>query len=301
MGLVIPGKKGPSSWVRRRQLELGIWRPVLPGIYWAGAGAPSIADRARAALLWAGPDALLAGTTAAHLHQFEAHWPALPITILVPPKRRLRASRDVEVIRAVLEPRDVSRVGRWPCTSPVRTLVDCAASAGAEPLAAALDFAWRGDRHLPSEVLWRLGRGLKGGSVLREVVFDALRRRRPLRSLLELLFWRLLVAHGLPLPRVDVPIQDEHGVMYLDFVYPLRGLVIETDGRRFHGADRFESDRLRDQRLAAMGFIVFKVTFKQLKEDPAGVVRRLKALLARCPESRRQPVIAERFETPFAP
>lgn len=301
MGLVIPAKNGHSEWTRRRHVELGIWRPLFPGIYWEGAAPPRVPDFARAALQWAGPGALLAGTTAAHLHGLEEHWSPFPLTVLVPPHRRPRGGDGVEVIRAELEARDVTRVHGWPCTAPARTLIDCAAHATADQLAVALECAWRRDRHLPSEVAWRLARGLRGGATLREVVFDALRRGRPLRSVLEVRLWRLLLACGLPLPRTDVRVHDDDGVMYLDFAYPLRGLVIETDGRAYHGPDRFEPDRLRDQRLAALGWIVFKVTWKQLRDHPAAVMKRLKEMLARCPVLRRRPVILEQWVTPLMP
>jgi very-short-patch-repair endonuclease len=50
---------------------------------------------------------------------------------------------------------------------------------------------------------------------------------------------------------------------------------------RFHGhRAAFENDRLRDQQLAAEGYVVVRVTWRQLTEEPMAVLARLARALA---------------------
>jgi very-short-patch-repair endonuclease len=45
-------------------------------------------------------------------------------------------------------------------------------------------------------------------------------------------------------------------------------IVIEVDGKTFHSReDAFENDRRRDARLAALGFIVIRLSFAQVFGD----------------------------------
>lgn len=57
--------------------------------------------------------------------------------------------------------------------------------------------------------------------------------------------------------------------------------MLEVDGFRFHGSRAaFERDRRRDQRLAAAGFQVIRITWRQLEQEPMAVVARLAQALA---------------------
>jgi very-short-patch-repair endonuclease len=62
----------------------------------------------------------------------------------------------------------------------------------------------------------------------------------------------------------------------VDFYWPASRLVVEVDGRAFHGDERaFEQDRLRDQVLVAAGLRVIRVTWRQISENPLAVVARV--------------------------
>ena len=58
-------------------------------------------------------------------------------------------------------------------------------------------------------------------------------------------------------------------------------LVVEIDGYEYHG-DRgsFESDRARDAKLIAAGYVVIRFTATQLEESPLVVLGQLAAALA---------------------
>lgn len=75
-------------------------------------------------------------------------------------------------------------------------------------------------------------------------------------------------------PQVQVP-----GVGRVDLLIGDR-LVLELDGRQWHGSDRFEADRLRDRELHARGFLVLRASLSQvlewrtLEEQVLRIVRR---------------------------
>ncbi len=61
-------------------------------------------------------------------------------------------------------------------------------------------------------------------------------------------------------------------------------LVVEIDGYGRHGGRAsFEADRRRDQVLVAAGFRVIRVTWRQLTEEPYGVIARIAQALAQGP------------------
>ncbi len=97
------------------------------------------------------------------------------------------------------------------------------------------------------------------------------------RSELEHLFLSLCRRYGLPKPGVNVAL---HGFT-VDFAWLDRGLLVETDGYRYHrGAQAFEDDRSRDLQLRMHGFEIVRLTYRQVTEDPARVANALRGLLS---------------------
>lgn len=68
--------------------------------------------------------------------------------------------------------------------------------------------------------------------------------------------------------------------LFVDAIHEATATIVELDGKRFHGADRFQSDRTRDQRLAACGYVVVRITWEDLTSRLDLVMRRLGATLA---------------------
>ena len=58
-------------------------------------------------------------------------------------------------------------------------------------------------------------------------------------------------------------------------------MIVELDGYATHGRRRaFEDDRRRDRALAAAGYTVVRITWRQLRDEPEAVARDLRRLLA---------------------
>ena len=72
------------------------------------------------------------------------------------------------------------------------------------------------------------------------------------------------------------PAGDPHlgpGGWQADFLWADQRLIVEVDGYPFHSGRRaFERDRRRDQAHIAAGYIVIRVTWRQLTEAPLMVV-----------------------------
>jgi very-short-patch-repair endonuclease len=71
------------------------------------------------------------------------------------------------------------------------------------------------------------------------------------------------------------------GGFEVDFVWRDQRLVVEIDGFTYHASRAaFERDRQRDSILAARGYTVIRVTWRQLVDAPEAVVARLATALA---------------------
>lgn len=79
----------------------------------------------------------------------------------------------------------------------------------------------------------------------------------------------------------DVTIRDGLGIIArVDVLFPTERVVVEIDGRRFHGSDRFQADRTRDNRLQNAGYLVLRFTWQDLTTRQGMVVTQIRQALA---------------------
>src|SRR5258708_6654230 len=89
--------------LRHRLRPGGAWRIVLPGIYLATAGLPTVGQREMAALLYCGPCSVITGPAALNRHGVWA--PHSEVTdVLVPEPRRRQSVGFVRVHRTIRMP-----------------------------------------------------------------------------------------------------------------------------------------------------------------------------------------------------
>lgn len=135
---------GTSSTTVDRWVKARRWQPLYPGVYLATARRPVGRDdevRIRAALLWAGADALLCGRAAAWWYGMTAE-PPPAVGVVVGRRRRLRRRPGVEVIRRELAAHDRCVHRGLAVTAPALTVLDAAVELGHDG-AAFLDDALR--------------------------------------------------------------------------------------------------------------------------------------------------------------
>ena len=94
---------------------------------------------------------------------------------------------------------------------------------------------------------------------------------------------QLLVDAGLPEPELQHWVVTPGGRFRIDVAYPEFRVGIEGKSKKDHFTDEaFESDPVRDSELGIAKWTVIHVTWAQLHDDPAGVIRRVRrALLSR--------------------
>jgi len=278
--------RGQHGVVTRRQLlELGLSRNAIThrlargrlhtlwrGVYAVGRSEVSREGRWLAAVFACGEGALLSHRSAAELWGIlDRSGPAVDVSV---PARRAPRRPGIGVRRRTVPlEADRSLCAGVPVTSPAATLIDLAA-----------------DRDP------RLEAGVNAADRLRLIDPEALRAeidRRPHRpgatrlrllldrdtfsptdSALERRFLTIVEAAGLPLPRTQVELNG----FRVDFYWPDLGLVVETDGLRYHRtAQQQAKDLRRDQTQATAGLRTLRFAAAQVFHEPATVRRILLA------------------------
>jgi very-short-patch-repair endonuclease len=123
--------------------------------------------------------------------------------------------------------------------------------------------------------------GRHGNRTVRELLAEAGFGTGVTRSELEARFTRFLRRYSLPAPQRNVHMQVGGLELEADCVWPESRVIVELDSRQFHdNAVAFEQDRARDRALAAHGWTVIRVTWRQLQRDAVQLARDLRALLS---------------------
>ena len=256
-----------------------VWR----GVY--AVGRPELTQHGRwmAAVLSSGAGAVLSHESAAALWGIVPVRPgAIDVSV---PARRFPRRPGIVVHRRDLAPGEVTRHEGIPVTGPVCTLIDLAARRGRNGLEAAVNEADT--------------RGLVDPETLRAALDETERRpgvavlrklldRRTFRltdSELERRFLGLVRRSGLPSPETGVRMNG----FKVDFHWPELGLVVETDGLRYHRTPAQQArDRLRDQTHVAAGLTPLRFTHAQVALEPDRVRSILESVASRLRAQRGQ-------------
>jgi hypothetical protein len=167
-----------------------------------------------------------------------------------------------------------------PATTIERTLLDIAAGLDARRLERAVVAADRSGRLRWPELgrVLAQGKGRAGTALLRRVAMHVDPRAVDAASPLEVDFLALCREAGLPQPSVNVLV----GGRLVDFLWPDRRVIVETDGYRYH-RDRpaFERDHEATVALTAAGYTVHRATYRMLQRNPAPFLRNVRQSLQR--------------------
>jgi very-short-patch-repair endonuclease len=219
------------------------------------------------AVLAGGPDAVLSHRSAAELWEIGA--PQISeVEISVPARRRSRHAGVVAHRRARLGPRDVTTHDGIPVTTPIQTLIDLAVCSSPTELEAAINAADRLDLADPEELRTAVNEraGQRGAAVLRDLLDH--RTFVVTDSQLERMFLPIVRQAGLPPPLTQ---QWVNGFR-VDFHWPDLGLVVETDGLRYHRTPQQQNaDQRRDQAHVAAGLTALRFSHAQVKFEPRHV------------------------------
>ena len=171
-----------------------------------------------------------------------------------------------------------------PCTGLARTLLDIAASESRATLRYAINQAEVERVFDLAEVLELMERskGQRGIARLRLGIEHHDPQETEARLELEKKLLRLFKRGDFERPEVNGHLLVEGISLMPDFIWRDARLIVEADSRRIHGtATAFERDRERDQRLAAAGWIVIRITWRQAVQEPERLLKTLRTLLSR--------------------
>ncbi|MGA9491710.1 MAG: hypothetical protein WBV80_15865 [Mycobacterium sp.] len=237
----------------------------------------SAAVRARAAWLWAGPRAVVAGFSASAMHG--SLWVDGTRAAELIHHNRHPVPGIVVHSDAVSED-ETTTIAGIPLTTPARTALDLAcwyptmtAVAGIDALAREAEIKAADIESLTSRYVGR--RGITRARRLADLV-DA-GSQSPKESWLRM----VLIEAGLPKPQTQIPVLDEFNcpIAYLDMGWEDIKVAVEYDGEQ-HRSDRrqYIRDIRRLETAERRGWIVIRVV---AGDRPAEIIRRVRAALAR--------------------
>jgi very-short-patch-repair endonuclease len=272
---------GLSERSMSRRVMTGRWVEVFPAVYRLPGAARTGRQRAMAAVLWGGDEAVISHTTAARLLRLDAVvFDQLHLTL---PKIFGRRAPGFVLHRMATLPRsDVVTVDGIRCTSATRTILDCAAMLDDEVLETAFEHARRmgltSARALARRADELCGRGRPGSTRVRRLLASQSPGERALESRLKVKLARLLRKSALPTPVRQHPV----GRLRLDSAWPAMRVACECDGFEHHGSHlAWRRDRVRLAAIEAAEWRVVHVTWDDVTREALQTLDRLAHSLRR--------------------
>ena len=260
------------------RIKQGRLHLIMPGIY--AVGWPRLTRERRwiAAVLAGGESAALSHRSAAALWGIATEARSridLSVRRATGVRRPgLRVHR-----RPTLRPEDIVQRNGIPVTAPVRTLLDLATELSPIRVERAVNEADKRDLVDPEALRSRLDDhgGEPGVRPLRELLDKHTFRLSD--SDLEIFFRPIAAKAGLPSPLSKQIVNGWE----VDFFWPDMGLVIETDGLRYHRtASTQTKDARRNRAHALAGMMPLRFTHYEIRHEPSRVrdaLRRVRPVL----------------------
>lgn len=243
---------GLNTKLIAKRLMRGRWQQLYRGVYAVFTGPPGRDTWLWAAVLRAGPGAVLSHQTAAELHGL-IDSPAEAIYVTIPATRRVNTPGFVIRISGRVDE------ARQPCREPARTTVEETVLDLAQ-LARSFDNAcgWitrACGRRLTTEEKLRAALAMRKKMRWRAELSEILAAAGDgIHSVLEYRYVRDVErAHGLPPSRHQVRVVIDGQAAYRDAYYEEYQLAIELDGRQAHPDDERWRDSHRDVLASAQG------------------------------------------------
>ena len=268
---------GFSKSAIEHRVERGRLYVVAHGVY--AVGWPSLTRERRwmAAVLACGGGAALSHRSAAALWAIGTEKPGV---IDVSVRRRCELRRPGLRVRGrpSLSAKDIVIRDAIPVTAPVPTLVDLASELRPLAIERAVNEADKRDLIDPEALRSALDdyAGERGVKILRKILDK--RTFRLSDSNLEILFRPIAAAAGLPPPLTKQVVNG----FEIDFFFPALGLVIETDGLRYHRTPSTQTrDARRDRAHTLAGMTPLRFTHYEIKHEPSRVQAELRRIAVR--------------------
>jgi hypothetical protein len=267
----------------------GPWQSVLPGIVLLANSPPNRRQRLKAAVLYAGNEAVITGSEALREHEV----PAIETTevhLLLPSNRRLSAREFVRVERTSRMPKPRIFNG-LPFAPPHRAAVDAARHARdpTDQRKLLLGPVQAGLCSL-DEIRIELDAGAQRGTAALRTLLDE--SATPVLTSTVHQGWarRVINQAPVPTPEWNVPVYNASGkpLGVADAWWDEVGLAWDFDNQRDNRAHH------REERFTKAGLIVVRTSLPELRSNTEGVVRELTTGFLRAANRPRPKVQAHR-------
>jgi hypothetical protein len=258
----------------------GSWRMLLPGVYLTLPGVPTQAQRETAALLYAGPHAMITGVAALRFYEFRQfpRQDSDAVDILIPTRFKRASTGWVQVHRTAHLPRMwAAGPAERRYAFPARAVVDTARwLTDLREVRAIVGDAVQ-NRHCAVAQLsdeLRAG-GTPNGALLRKVIAEI---ADGVRSAPEAELRDLIIKARLPMPLFNPRLYLPNGTFIAspDAWWPDAGVAIEVDSRKWHlSPDDWEHTMVRHSDLGQYGIVTLHVTPHQLRSAPDAFLRKV--------------------------
>lgn len=273
---------GASRDSIRARLRTGRLVAIHAGVYAVNPSRLTTRGRWMAAVLAAGPGALLSHESAAELLSLRKPSSIIHVVKRRGMNRRFRLGEGYGQVVAHstrrLERGEAARVAGIPVTSFVRTTIDLAGRLDRRRLDDHLAEADRLGLMRLRDLRLELDRwpGRKGIASLRRVLRDWYPLTGEEMSRFERLFVDAMVGAGAPPPQVN-PLLEDH---LIDCLWPQFKVMIELDGCTYHADPATQGrDARRDVKHTLMGYQVNRFTWPQFRDGRPEVIDLALALL----------------------
>jgi len=264
---------GLTRHALQHRLRLGgPWRALMPGVYLAATGTPTVLQQEMAAMLYAGRGSVITGLAAVRQHHIRG--PAAEvIDVLVPASRKRQDAAFVRLHRTARLPKRIWSLGPLHYALPARAVADAAPGLASlrDVRAMVADAVQRGTCQVP-DLSAELDQGPNIGSALfREALTDV---ADGIRSAAEGDLKDLLAASRLPMPLFNASVYDGSAfVAKPDAWWPEFGIALEVDSQEWHLSPHDHARTLeRQRRMAKHGILVLPFTPRQIRTQPAEVL-----------------------------
>jgi pterin-4a-carbinolamine dehydratase/very-short-patch-repair endonuclease len=252
------------------------WQPVHPRVYLATGYDLDSEARVRAAVLWAGRDAVLTGLAAAWWHGLADDAPAT-VAVAVPRRRRPSPRQGAAVHRREFTERDVVVVRGIAVTAPALAALDAAVELGAAGVAFLDRAIARGVGRDAVRAAYPRAAGPATARTLLSALADRMAtagRRRLVAALRAARVggWR----RGFDLAGHVV-----------ELGFPRARVAVEVDGWGGDDPERAGRDERRRAALAALGWTVLRFGDEDVHARPGAVVAQIVGAVAAEPGDRR--------------
>jgi hypothetical protein len=251
------------------RIKTGRLHPLHRGVYAVGRSNVTAHGRWMAAVIACGSGSVISHSSAAALWRMGPERSGLVELSLPSLSRRRRPGLEIHQ-RPSLQKRDLTREFGIPVTTPVQTLVDMSLRLDRPGIERMINEADKFNVVHPPQLREALEvRSGEPGVARLRCILDR-RTFRLTKEELERRFLPLAAKAGLPVPVTGQFVND----FEVDFYWPALGLVVETDGLRYHRTPAEQAqDRLRDQTHTAAGLTPLRFTHEQVRYESEHVLR----------------------------